>query len=156
MWRGIGQAFVFGAQPPLTELEEEGPTPATIDLKLIQGWRIFREGRTILGSQDHGQGEKRRFYDRKTPPRDPEERLRWQRAKAWFAEVEAETRTVVEVSVSSAFEPRLRLDDGTTIEASHTSSYSGNELWWFAEGDKSILTYPDGDNGFRDFDDDAP
>ncbi len=57
--------------------------------------------------------------------------------------MEAGARTVVEATVSPAFEPRLRFDDGTRLDALHTSSDPGHELWWFGQGGFSILVWPD-------------
>ena len=53
------------------------------------------------------------------------------------------------VAVSNVFKPRLTLDDGTTIEALHASSEPNTELWFFAEGERSMLVWSDGDGGLR-------
>ena len=138
----------FGPQEPFTNHRGEEMTRAENTLHLSAGWRIWRDGTVILGSDDHGKRDARRFYDRKTPPREACDRLRWRRAKALFAEVEAGTRTVVEVGVSEAYEPWFRLDDGTLVSTLMTSSYPTDDFWFFRSGERTMLVWPEGGTPF--------
>lgn len=111
-------------------------------------WRVSQGCTVIMGSNDHG--GKRRFYDRKTPPKsDPlkgvDARIRWLRAKELLKLANAGALRVLSVDFDSNCVLRIQLTDGYSIAGFKCDS-DWNAQFFFdmnKEADGSIFVTPD-------------
>lgn len=127
MWRPVSQCFEFGEQLPFVDRQGRECTCADRQLTVWDAdWRISEGEIIVMGRGDHG--GKRRFYDRKTAPRDPEQRERWLRANRFFDRMEARQLVVSEVQVGRAGALQIDLTLNFAINVLPCSSENVN--WW--------------------------
>ena len=143
LWRPLGQTFEFGLQKPYLNRKGEEIHRSDYRLHLLQEWRVTEHNVVVMGSDDHQ--TKRRFYRRKTPPRDPIARERWRRANRFFDLVKGGALLVERVTIDDSASIRIELTEGFLIEAINCSS-DNYEVWIFdndAEG-RSLWVMPGG------------
>lgn len=128
IWRALGQVFEFGEQRPFVNKKGDPATRSDFSVKFLDVWRVTRGPAIVFGSGDHR--GKRRFYDRKTPPQDPTQRERWERAKEFIRRIEAEDLLVERVMVTDSFVVVISLSDGYEIAGFGASSESAEFLFW--------------------------
>lgn len=139
----MGQIFEFGEQKPFTNRKGEVATQADLSLKFLADWRVSLGAETVFGSGDHGSG-KRRFYDRKTPPREEFDRVRWKRAKEFLRRVEERTLVVESVNVTDTGIVFVKLSDGYEIAGFRCGTELDDLLYYSRKEDRSILVCESG------------
>jgi hypothetical protein len=137
LWRALGQIFEFGEQKPFLNRKGEEVCRSDFSVKFLAGWRVSVGVMTVFGSGDHISG-KRRFYDRKTRPRDPLNRARWDRAKEFLRRVHEQSLIVESVQVTRSGVVFIRLSDDYEIAGLRTGSFSDDVLYYSA-ANRSIL-----------------
>ncbi|MBS1715393.1 MAG: hypothetical protein JST30_13770 [Armatimonadetes bacterium] len=133
MWRPCSQCFEFGEQRPYTTPKGHETTRAQVSLFVYANWRIAQNGVVVMGSDDHRpsrRGSKRRFYDRKTPPRDPERRRAWTIANAFLSNLKTSRFVVLSVEVGAAGLLHLTLTKGVTIDVV-PCGIDSDVCWWY-------------------------
>jgi|GEM_PF-6859664 len=120
-------------------------------LKIFISWCITEKGAVVFGSEDHR--TKRRFYRRKTKPREPKARERWERANKFFDAVYDEVLIVQSVHVEDCAALTVILSDGYAIRAIPTATdyletlyfhtNYGPERSWFVTEDVVIIREPE-------------
>lgn len=143
LWRALGQIFEFGEQKPFINRNGEEATHAEVSLKFLADWRVSLGAVTVFGSGDHAHG-KRRFYDRKTPPRELFNRTRWKRAKEFLRRVTEETLLVESVKVTDTGVIFVKLSDGYEVVGLRCGTELDDLLYYSGKEDRSILVCESG------------
>jgi hypothetical protein len=118
VWHPIFQVFEFGEQRPGKNNRGDDVTFAEWSLHVSCAGQVTRHASVIVASGDmrrNGTGAARRFFDRKTPPKEPEARKRWAAAKEFFAHVKQGSLLVRSVSVSPVGSVTINLSKGFAI-----------------------------------------
>lgn len=131
MWHPIFQIFEFGEQRPGKNKKGQDVTFGDWSLHVSCEWHVARNGSVIVGSRDMKRkrtGQARRFFDRKTPPRDAEERKRWAAANEFFDLVKQGVLIVQSVSVGSTGSLEIKLSDNFVLRTFNACA-TGWEQW---------------------------
>lgn len=146
MWRPVSQCFEFGEQLPFINSQGQECTRADRDLTIWDAdWRISKGDVIVMGHGDHR--GKRRFYDRKTAPRDPEQRERWLRANRFFHQMDAGQLVVSAVAVGRAGSLKIELALDYAIDVLPCGT-EGVE-WWSYTNDDNRKRYSVGSDGIE-------
>lgn len=131
MWRPVFQVFEFGEQKPCKNRKGEDVTRADISIDVCSdcSWSINHGHTVVLGSADHN--TKRRFYDRKTPPRNKAARQRWLAVKDLFGKIEKQVLTVTSINVRESGAFTISMKGGYKLECIPSTS-DILDLWWFS------------------------
>ncbi len=118
MRRPLWQIFEFGEQRPTRNRHGEDITLADWLLSIYCSWQLTRGDSVILGYDDFSHNlmrATRRFFDRKTPPKDAIARKRWKAANELFALVESGVLIVRCITVHPAGGVAIGLSDDYEI-----------------------------------------
>jgi len=145
MWRAVFQIFEFGEQKPALNRNGEEITRADYSLDVSCAWRIRKNCYIVISDVDHW--TKRRFYRRKTPPRDPRQRTRWRRAQEFFEAVENQKLNARRIRLHGLAELSISLTLGYTLDVFLNDSVEG---WRLLYPDKrQLVFYPQPQNGLE-------
>ena len=131
MWKAGGQYFEFGKQLPFTNRCGRAATRSALRLKAVApggSWIVTRSSELVVGSDDCVL--RRRFFDRKTPPRDPARRHRWRVAHDFFKRVSKGDLQVLSLKAEDTGSLRIELEDGYALSIFSTSA-TALEFWYF-------------------------
>jgi hypothetical protein len=123
--------FEFGDQLLFKNRKGDDITLAEWSFDVIDFWHVTNNDTIVIGRNDmphRRKGRSRRFFDRRTPPRDPQQRARWQRARDFLDRVNDGRLRVISVSGGPAGAACIQLTDGYAIRAFSADSDRG-DLW---------------------------
>lgn len=123
--------FEFGDQLPFKNRKGEDITLAEWSFDIIDFWHVTHNDTIVIGRNDmphRRKGRGRRFFERRTPPRDPQQRARWQRANDFLDRVDNGSLRVTSVLGGPAGAACIQLTDGYAIRAFSADSDRG-DLW---------------------------
>ncbi|CAN5369630.1 hypothetical protein BH11ARM1_BH11ARM1_08280 [soil metagenome] len=124
--------FEFGEQRPGKNRRGEDVTFADWSFDITgMSWQVVHHDRVVIGSSDmpySGKRRPKRFFERITPPRDPELRSRWRAANDFLDLVEAGSLHAVAVSAGPAGATSIFLEEGYAIHT-FTDSSKATDLW---------------------------
>lgn len=128
LWHPFSQVFEFGPTHYFLNRKGERVSRGLWVIDIQCNWAVTQGPTVVLGS--HDAVGKRRFYHRKTPPRDPESRRRWEAALRFFDEVHQQALTVTAIEMEETGFLRIRLSEGYTIHVFEIRS-TDEDLWFF-------------------------
>ncbi|MBL8060016.1 MAG: hypothetical protein JNK63_04785 [Chthonomonas sp.] len=106
-------------------------------------WAIVKDGLVVFGEDDFPR-KGRRFFNRKTPPRDPEARQRWKRANQFFDAVKSEQLMVTAAIVTPEVNLRIEFTEGhCLLTLAAYASMVENWVLTDQESDQSWYVYTD-------------
>lgn len=140
IWRPIWQCFEFGEQKPALNKKGDEITRADYSVTLTGDWAVTLGSLVVMGSGDHKSNGKRRFYDRVTPPREPEARDRWKRAKAFFQLIEEAKLIVESILVTPSGLILISLSDGYVIQGMQCNA-DNSELFDWSDEPNQVFMY---------------
>lgn len=138
MWRPLWMVFEFGELKPGVGRGDQPVMRADFSLMVTCDWRVLQGAVTVLGSGDL-RLDRKPFYARKTPPRDPLAKARWKRAKEFIEKVEQGSLTVESVEVTESARLRIKLSQGYEICAMQCGSHNDDFFHWRDGAAKIVL-----------------
>ncbi len=138
MWRLLWMVFEFGELKPGVGRDDKPVMRADFSLMVTFDWRVSQGAVTVLGSGDLHLN-RRPFYARKTPPRDPLAKARWKRAKAFIEKVEQGSLTVESVEITESARLRIGLSQGYEICAMQCKGENDDFFHWRDGSAKIVL-----------------
>lgn len=140
IWRPVWQCFEFGEQKTATNRKGDEITRADYSVTLTGDWAVTLGSVVVVGSGDHKGIGKRRFYDRATPPREPESRDRWKRAKAFFQLIEEAKLIVESILVAPSGLILISFSDGYVIQGMQCNA-DNDELFDWRDQANDVFMY---------------
>jgi hypothetical protein len=153
VWHPFGQSFEFGIDIAYS-YRGKPSVLNEISVKACDGWMLSKGAIPIMGSGDHKGHGARRFYDRKTKPRDYEAGLRWKRAKAFFDSVDKKELLVIDFLAGNDAYLEIGLTNDYRIRMMQVSS---DQEWLYIKNKillKSLFAF-DGMMIYRDLEQEA-
>jgi hypothetical protein len=133
MWQPVGWVAEFGEQKVKKNRRGEDVTQGDSAIHLESNWRVVRNGRIILGSDNFLEGREDPY--REKSPESPEAKS----IVEFFDSVDASRLIVERLALSDTFDVCVDLTDGYRLESFHATSGGETMLWVMVEGESFLL-----------------
>ncbi|MEX2244591.1 MAG: hypothetical protein WD716_12175 [Fimbriimonadaceae bacterium] len=145
MFPAFGEYFEFGEQRSFLDRRGKEVVRSSLRLKAVSpgcDWVVGRHGAIVVGSFDYRPS--RRFFDRKTPPRDAERRSVWRAARLFLENVEDGSLRVCKVRANHVGALTIELTDGYALVVCPTSAVELDTWYFWNDNGPGVSLYASG------------